>query len=178
LPLSLQKKTSRIIANKYFDVIKDNPTWKVEHIKKSVLKDMLADVSISKCKRAKALVLQEALDKTRGEYSRVYDYQLELLRSNPGSTVVVTLNPDILDKKVFERFYVCFEACRKGFLAGCRRVIGLDGCFFKGACNRELICAIGRDANNQMYPIAWASVEKERYDSWYWFIGLLKKISI
>nr|ABF95707.1 transposon protein, putative, Mutator sub-class [Oryza sativa Japonica Group] len=102
--------TSRIIANKYFDVIKDNPTWKVEHIKKSVLKDMLADVSISKCKRAKALVLQEALDKTRGEYSRVYDYQLELLRSNPGSTVVVTLNPDILDKKVFERFYGLLKA--------------------------------------------------------------------
>ncbi|KAK3136368.1 hypothetical protein QOZ80_5BG0432900 [Eleusine coracana subsp. coracana] len=56
-----------------------------------------------------------------------------------------------------------------------RRVIGLDGCFFKGATNGELLCAIGRDANNQMYPIAWASVEKETYDSWYWFLGLLQK---
>jgi len=71
--------------------------------------------------------------------------------------------------------YVCFEACKKGFLAGFRQVIGLDGCFFKGACNGELLCALGRDPNNQMYPIAWAIVEKETSESWYWFIGLLQK---
>jgi hypothetical protein len=100
---------------------------------------------------------------------------MELLRSNPGSTVVVMLNPDIIQKQVFQRFYVCCDACKKGFLAGCRRVIGLDGCFFKGATNGELLCAIGRDANNQMYPIAWAYVELETHDSWYWFLGLLQK---
>jgi hypothetical protein len=26
-----------------------------------------------------------------------------------------------------------------------------------------------------MYPIAWAYVEHETYDSWYWFLGLLQK---
>jgi hypothetical protein len=119
--------TPRIIAKQYADVIRDNPTWKVELIKRVVLKDMLADVSLSKCKRAKALVLEEALDATRGEYIE-YDYQLELLRSNPGSIVVVTLDLETEDKKVFERFYVCLDACRKGFMVGCKRVIGLDGC--------------------------------------------------
>jgi hypothetical protein len=71
--------------------------------------------------------------------------------------------------------YVCFDACKKGFIAGCRKVVGVDGCFFKGACNGELICAIGRDANNQIYPVAWAVVEKETEDSWSWFFGLLQK---
>jgi hypothetical protein len=80
-----------------------------------------------------------------------------------------------VDKKVYEMFYVCLDACKKGFLVGCRRVIGLDGCWFKGACNGELLCAIGWDANNQMYPITWAAVEKETYDSWYWFLGMLQK---
>uniref|UniRef100_A0A453RIB9 MULE transposase domain-containing protein n=1 Tax=Aegilops tauschii subsp. strangulata TaxID=200361 RepID=A0A453RIB9_AEGTS len=51
----------------------------------------------------------------------------------------------------------------------------LDGCFFKGACQGELLAAIGRDANNQMYPVAWAVVEKETNESWAWFIGLLIK---
>lgn len=123
--------TSNIIAKHYFSEIKDNPTWKVELIKKAVLKDLLADVSPSKCKRAKALVLKAALDSMKGEYSKLYDYQLELLRSNPGSTVVVYLNPEFEDQ-VFERFYVCFDACKKGFLAGCRKVIGrgaLLACF-------------------------------------------------
>lgn len=167
--------TSSRIAKRYFHEIKDNPTWKADLIKKAVLKDMLADVTIAKCKRAKGLVMKAALDSMKGEYSKVYDYRMELLRSNPGSTVVVCLNPEIRENNVFERFYVCFDACKKGFLAGCRRVIGLDGCWFKGATNGELLCAIGRDANNQMYPIAWATVEKETNDSWYWFLGLLQK---
>lgn len=135
---------------------------------------MQADVSLSKCKRAKSIVMQRLLDSTKGEYSKVFDYQLELLRSNPGSTVVVHLDHDYEDP-VFQRFYVCLDACKRGLLAGCRKVIGLDGCFFKGATYGELLCAIGRDANNQMYPIAWAVVEKETNDSWDWFCALLFK---
>ena len=76
---------------------------------------------------------------------------------------------------VFQRIYVCFDACKKDFIVGCRKVIGVDGCFFKGACNGELICAIGRDANNQIYLVAWAVVEKETENSWSWFFGLLQK---
>ena len=67
---------------------------------------------------------------------------------------------------------MCLDALKKGFKAGCRRVVGLDGCFFKGATNDELLCAIGRDANGQMYPIAWAMVEKETNDSCDWFCDL------
>jgi hypothetical protein len=74
--------TSRRIAERYKDQIIDNPTWKVELIRQVVLNDFICDVSIAKCKRAKALVLQEALDSTKGECSRIYDYQAELLRSN------------------------------------------------------------------------------------------------
>lgn len=79
------------------------------------------------------------------------------------------------DQHVFRRFYMWFAACKKGFLAGCRRVKGLDGCFIKGATCGQLLCALGRDANNQIYPIAWALVEKETYDSWFWFLALLNK---
>jgi hypothetical protein len=84
------------------------------------------------------------------------------------------LDPDY-NFPVFQRIYVCFDACKKVFLAGCRRVIGVDGCFFKGACYGELICALGRDAKNQIYPVAWALVEKETEDSWTWFLCLLQK---
>ena len=108
--------------------------------------------------------MQRMYDATKGEYALVFDYQLELLRSNPGSTIVVKLDTEELEP-MFMRFYVCFDACKKGFLAGCRKVIGLDGCFFKGLTNGELLCALGRDANNQMYPIAWAVVERETKES-------------
>ena len=135
----------------------------------------MGNVVISKCKRANKLDIERIIDQSDGEYARVYDYQLELLRSNPGSTIAVTLNPEILESNVFERMYMCLDGCKKGFLAGCRRVVGLDGCFLKGAFKGQLLCAIGRDANNQMYHVAWAVVEKETTGSWKWFIGLLIK---
>ena len=117
---------------------------------------------------------QKLLEGMKEEYTKVFDYQLELLRSNPGSTILVCLDPEYMDQNIFQRFYVYFNAMKKGFKA-CRRVIGLDGCFFKGACQGERLCAIGRDANNQMYPIAWAIVEQETTKKWEWFIGLLIK---
>lgn len=38
----------------------------------------------------------------------------------------------------------------------------------------ELLAAVGRDGNNQMFPIAWAIVDLESTESWEWFITLLK----
>ena len=91
---------------------------------------MFADASISKIKRAKSIVMQRMYDATKGEYALVFDYQLELLRSNPRSTIVVKLDTEELEP-MFMRFYVCFDACKKGLLAGYRKVIGLDGCFLR-----------------------------------------------
>jgi hypothetical protein len=143
-------------------------------MRETIQEEMLADVSISKIKRAKSIVMQRMYDATRGEYGMVFDYQLELLKSNLGSTIVVKLGTDEV-RPTFLRFYVCFDACKKGFLVGCRKVVGLDDCFFKGLTNGELLCALGRDANNQMHPIAWGVVEKETNDSWDFFMALLSK---
>ena len=38
-----------------------------------------------------------------------------------------------------------------------------------------LLAAIGRDANDRMYPLAWAMVEGENNDSWEWFMEQLRK---
>jgi hypothetical protein len=45
--------TSTVIAEKYFREIKDNPGWRIEKMQEAVLEDMCAEVSESKCKRAK-----------------------------------------------------------------------------------------------------------------------------
>ncbi|CAH9082808.1 unnamed protein product [Cuscuta europaea] len=61
---------------------------------------------------------------------------------------------------------MCFGPVKRVFLEGCRKVIGLDGCFLKGRLKGEILTAVGRDANNQMYPVAWAVVEIENNSSW------------
>jgi len=62
---------------------------------------------------------------------------------------------------------------KRGFLDGCRRTISSDACFLKGPWNGYVYVAISRDANDQMYPIAWDVAQSEKREVWEWFIGLL-----
>ena len=139
--------TANRIAVKYEKFIMANPSWNFSQMKNTVQEKMFADVSISKLKRAKALVMHKVYAARKGQYEKLYDYQLELLRTNVGSTIVINKLPDV-EPPTFWRMYICLDACKRGFMAGCRKVVGLDGCFFKGATNGELLQAVGRDANN------------------------------
>ncbi|GJZ82879.1 putative reverse transcriptase domain-containing protein, partial [Tanacetum coccineum] len=96
-----------------------------------------------------------------------------LLESNPGSTCRLDMEETGYGKYYFKRFYICIKGMKDGWLEGCKRVIGLDGCFLKHTSRGELLTAMGRDANNQMYPIAWAVVRVENSKNWGWFLALL-----
>jgi hypothetical protein len=73
----------------------------------------------------------------------------------------------------FQRLYVSLAAMKNGFREGCRPVVGVDACFLKGHYKGQLMATVGRDANNNMYPIAMAVVEAETKDSWTWFLEAL-----
>lgn len=52
-------------------------------------------------------------------------------------------------------------------------MIGIDGCHLKGPYGGILLSAVGRDPNEEYFPIAFAVVEVENKDSWRWFLTLL-----
>ena len=66
---------------------------------------------------------------------------------------------------VFQRLYVYFETCKTGFKNACRPFIRLDACHLKGLYGGQLIAAIDRDPNEEYFPLAFAIVEAEIYDS-------------
>nr|GEV95628.1 uncharacterized protein [Tanacetum cinerariifolium] len=103
----------------------------------------------------------------------LWDYRQAILDSNLGSTCV--LNIEELDSGAiyFKMFYVCFKGVKDGWLEGCRRLIGLDGCFLKHTYKGKLLITMRRDANNQMYLIAWAVVKVENNENWCWFLSLV-----
>ncbi|KAL9241279.1 hypothetical protein vseg_015409 [Gypsophila vaccaria] len=57
--------------------------------------------------------------------------------------------------------YVCLEACKEGFIKGCRSIIGIDGCHLKGSYPGMCLVAVFKDGNNNIFPVAWAVVEVE-----------------
>ncbi|XP_019263407.1 PREDICTED: uncharacterized protein LOC109241141 [Nicotiana attenuata] len=122
--------------------------------------------------------LETSIERSDGdhvkEFGRIYDYRDVLLQSNPGSTCVVKVTDSEDEKKLFHSFYICFAAMKRRFIEGCRKCIGLDGCFLKGISKGELFVAIAKDGNNQIFPIAWAIVGTESKDTWCWFIRILK----
>ncbi|KAL4397037.1 hypothetical protein AHAS_Ahas01G0151800 [Arachis hypogaea] len=95
------------------------------------------------------------------QYARLRDYANERLKSNSGSTMRIHTNPQPDSNPLFLKIYVCFEACKKEFLGGCRPFIRLDGTFLKGYFGSQLLTAIAKDANNHIYPIAYAIVKSK-----------------
>ncbi|XP_022032807.1 uncharacterized protein LOC110933916 [Helianthus annuus] len=112
----------------------------------------------------------------KAQYENLRDYDEELLRSNPGSTVKIDVepncNPSSLTRQ-FRRIYVCLGAMRAGFKLIGRPILGVDGCFLKGPFPGQILTAVGVDGNNGIYPVAYAVVEAETTASWTWFLKCL-----
>ncbi|XP_023736423.2 uncharacterized protein LOC111884348 [Lactuca sativa] len=122
----------------------------------------------------------EALNQVRGDYAGQYitlrDYVQELRTRNPGTTVKIEVesepNPSP-ETRTFKRIYICLGPLKKGFLAGKRDYLGLDGTFMKGPYLGMILTAVGLDGNNCTYPLAYAVVEAENINSWTWFLRCL-----
>ena len=61
---------------------------------------------------------------------------------------------------------------RKNYLVVGRPVFGLDYAFLKTMFGGCLLAIVGRDSNNQMYPLSWPVVDSENEENLRWFMGL------
>jgi hypothetical protein len=49
----------------------------------------------------------------------------------------------------------------------------VDGCHLKTKYGGQLLIAVGRDPNDQYFPLAFGVVETETKESWRWFLQQL-----
>ncbi|CAN1310506.1 hypothetical protein LINPERPRIM_LOCUS28093 [Linum perenne] len=146
-----------------------DPDWNIKSLIQTVQEDLHMNISVSKAWRIRRKAKEMGRGSEADQYGRLYDYCDEVRRSNVGSTIFVEPNDD----GVFRRMYCCLGACKEGFLAGCRKVIGVDGCFLKTEYEGQLLSAVGLDANNGIFPNAYAVVRVENEDNWTWFLQTL-----
>ncbi|XP_019248524.1 PREDICTED: uncharacterized protein LOC109227781 [Nicotiana attenuata] len=166
---------SRYLAKRYKSRIMSQPGMRVWELRKLIKQELDLYVGRSTTHRARAKILKEIIGEVHQEFKRLYDYRDMILQTNPGSTCVVKAEDQGDGKLVFSKIYVCLHAMKRGWLEGWRRIIGLDGCFLKGVCKGQLLVAVSKDGNNQMFPIAWAVLEVENTLNWTWILKWLSE---
>ncbi|KAL4396270.1 uncharacterized protein [Arachis hypogaea] len=134
----------------------------------------MANITVGKAYWATRKAREEVHGRTIQQYAKLRDYCAGILRANPGSSVSILVNrPSLTHQLRFMRMSMCIDAVKKGFLAGYRPIIGVDGCHLKGDHGQQLVVAVGRDPNDNYFPIAVAVVKAETKDNCGWFLEML-----
>nr|GEW52986.1 hypothetical protein [Tanacetum cinerariifolium] len=135
--------TYRWIAEHYTREIIDNLWVFYNYMQNFIRSKFMINVSLGLCKRAKQAALFDHEGGLIDHYSKIWQYRQVVLDSNPGSTCHINLEEKDDGLTYFKRFY------------------------------GQLMTAMGRDANNQIFPIVWAVVGVENKNNWCWFLSLL-----
>uniref|UniRef100_A0A803QGP6 MULE transposase domain-containing protein n=1 Tax=Cannabis sativa TaxID=3483 RepID=A0A803QGP6_CANSA len=150
------------------DVDMKNPSFE------KVSKDHVIDISRDKAYKARKLATKKIEGSYDEQYATLWDYAEEIKYTNKGSTIEFVTEVGDNGNPRFKRMYICFDGLRDGFNAGCRPLIGLDGCHIKGPHKGQLLTAIGIDADNGIYHVAFVVVEIDNKETWNWFLQCLR----
>lgn len=164
--------TSPWLSKHFMEQFRLNPSMDYQSFREMTSSTKFSNVSKSTFYRAKKKARELLEGSIKDQYAILDDYCKQLTATNPGTTAVLKTR-FIGGKRIFERVYISLKACKDGFNKGCRPILGFDGCFLKGYSKGMILAAVGIDANNSQYPVAWAVVEKENTATWKWFMKLL-----
>ncbi|WVZ09785.1 hypothetical protein V8G54_014315 [Vigna mungo] len=160
---------AQVLIDKFVNVASMTVNQIIDDIKKS----FNVGITAWKVGKAKQIALDSLVGDGDRQYSRLYDYVGELLRVKCGTFKIKVNQPQPSLPPRFGSFYMCLEGCKQGFLGSCRPFIGVDGCHLKTTYGGQLLVAVGRDPNDQYFPLAFAVVENECKETWRWFLSQL-----
>ena len=104
--------------------------------------------------RAKRKAIDLIIGDEQLQYGKLRDYAEMIRMNDKGSSFI--LQTEIEDENArprFKRMYIRYNAQKVGFLGGCRPIIGLDRCHLKGRLGGQILSAITRDANDNIFLV-------------------------
>ena len=121
------------LVRMYKKDFEDDPTWTLYTLQQRVKRDLNIDVPIACYYRAKNEGLHQLFGSHSKQYCLTRGCASALLRINPSS--------------------------KKGFKYGCWPIICLDACHLNREYEEQLLCATGKDDNDDMFSIAFTMAE-------------------
>ncbi|XP_073304566.1 uncharacterized protein [Primulina huaijiensis] len=109
----------------------------------------------------------------KGCYDRLRWYCRAVKETNPGSVAECEID---IETNKFKRLFICLHACVVGFFTGCRPLIFLDGTHIKNKFKVCILLAVSKDANDDLFTIAYSVVDAENDINWEWFCYHLRSV--
>ncbi|XP_016445182.2 uncharacterized protein LOC107770395 [Nicotiana tabacum] len=162
--------TSKLISGYIIDNLRD-PRFEVTLAFVMVEMQKLHGLDIGYHKAWCAIQLASALIRGTPEenYELLSSYLYMMRSKNPGTYTNIKIDDN-------NRFLYMFYAYRSSISGWnhCRLVIAIDATFLKSKFRGVLIISVSKDANNQIFSLAFGIAESENNNSYEWYFSQLR----
>nr|KAJ0191984.1 hypothetical protein LSAT_V11C800437780 [Lactuca sativa] len=169
---------ANLIAQETEHLIKEQPSISVPNLRVEIVDKLGYTPSYRKVWVGKQKAIDHIFGKWEESYIVLQKFLAALQYSNPGTivercTARLTNTDQVessnVDKVEFKRVFWDFAPSIHGY-EHCRPVINIDATHLYGKYKGKMMIAMGVDGNNQIFPLAFAIVDNESYNSWYWIV--------
>lgn len=168
-----QQATVGWVARSVEARVRDNPQYKPKEILQDIREQHGVAVSYMQAWRGKERSMAAVHGTFEEGYRFLPAYCEQIRRTNPGSIALVYATGQ---ENCFHRLFISYRASIYGFLHACRPLLEIDKAELKGKYLGCLLCASAVDADDQLFPLAFAVVDAESDDNWMWFLSELRKL--
>ncbi|XP_027365289.1 uncharacterized protein LOC113872164 isoform X1 [Abrus precatorius] len=161
------------VASIIKEKLKDFPDYKPKDIVNDIKQEYGIQLNYFQAWRGKEIAKEQLQGSYKEAYSQLPFFCEKLMEANPGSLAMCTTKED----SSFDRLFVSFHASLHGFQQGCRPLIFLDSITLRSKYQGTLLAATAADADDGVFPVAFAIVDDaESDDGWHWFLLQLKSV--
>ncbi|KAH7842307.1 hypothetical protein Vadar_003834 [Vaccinium darrowii] len=166
---------AKYMAHELNEIVSKAPSTKIRALQEIVKKFTGGYMpSYAKTWAAKQIVIQRIHGDWDQSFVSLPSFLQVLQQYNPGTQkCLVTKESGIPGTATFHSLFWAFAPAIEGF-KHCRPVLCVDGTFLTGKYKGTLLIAVSQDPENQIFPIAFAIVEKEDKKNWGWFLTCIK----
>lgn len=160
------------VASIIKEKLKVFPNYKPKDIVCDVKQEYGIQLNYFQAWRGKEIAKEQLQGSYKDAYSQLPFFCEKIMEANPGSLATYTTKED----SSFLRLFVSFHASLFGFQQGCRPLIFLDSIPLKSKYQGTLLVGTAADADDGVFPVAFAVVDAESDDNWHWFLLQLKSV--
>ncbi|XP_028779486.1 uncharacterized protein LOC114735880 isoform X2 [Neltuma alba] len=160
------------VASIIKEKLKVCPNYKPKDIVSDIKQEYGIQLNYFQAWRGKEIAKEQLQGSYKEAYSLLPFFCEKIMEANPGSLAICTTKED----SSFHRLFVSFHASLYGFQQGCRPLIFLDSISLKSKYQGTLLVGTAADADDDVFPLAFAIVDAESDDNWHWFLVQLKSV--